>query len=645
MRQLYIFIFFSLFIINSDLIHGQCDNCIPDTNCSSPDGMPTFCPEELPPAITGEYYNTTASFSIPSSLTVDGITVDLISVSLASISGIPLGLEIQPNNANSTYYPSNGEEFGCVTVCGTPLVAGDYSINISVDVLATAFGFETSITENFSLGFVVIQGETSNASFSLSNLSGCAPLEVELINNISGPGTSYLWDLGGYGAGTELTLDLITDNFGSETTWNITDQNGIQVAEGGPYIDQQEQYFHTICVGNGCYTFNIYDSYGDGMQYDNVIGSYLLTDSEGNVIAENEQGANFGESAQHSFCIYNDTPSGCTPTSSNPTLIFEDSGEYEISLITTVTQLTLTSLDITTLSGGWSGDVEELFWGGPDTYINISGGDINYTSSWVDDTETPFFNNINLSLEYDQVYTVSFYDYDSVTDDDFLGSANFTASTLGEFMINGGGNTAIINITETTAAQFEDTETIIVYDSIDAYLDIDEDGYGDINFPVNGCDPSLQYSAVFNGEDCNDSDASIYPGAEGTWSGIDNDCNLIIEDDEVIAIEGCTEEGACNFDPSANVDDGSCEYNSCLGCTDPQAINFDPSALISDGLCEYADCFGDFNNDGSVTVADLLTLLSEFGCENDCQTDLSGDNIVSVADLLELLTVYGNLCE
>ena len=53
----------------------------------------------------------------------------------------------------------------------------------------------------------------------------------------------------------------------------------------------------------------------------------------------------------------------------------------------------------------------------------------------------------------------------------------------GEFMINGGGNTAIINITETTAAQFEDTETIIVYDSIDAYLDIDEDGYGDINSP------------------------------------------------------------------------------------------------------------------------------------------------------------------
>ena len=70
---------------------------------------------------------------------------------------------------------------------------------------------------------------------------------------------------------------------------------------------------------------------------------------------------------------------------------------------------------------------------------------------------------------------------------------------------------------------------------------------------------------------------------------------------------------------------------------DPQAINFNPDALISDGSREYSDCFGDFNNDGSVTVADLPTLLSEFGCEKMiAKLILSGDNIVSVADLLEL---------
>ena len=116
------FICFLLFI--GGQILSQCDECTPDITCSSPDGMPTFCPEVLPPAVTGEFYSSTATFSIPSSIEVDGISVDLIEVSLASLTGVPLGLEIQPNNSNGIYYPSNGEEFGCVTICGTVLVAG-----------------------------------------------------------------------------------------------------------------------------------------------------------------------------------------------------------------------------------------------------------------------------------------------------------------------------------------------------------------------------------------------------------------------------------------------------------------------------------------------------------------------------------------
>ena len=54
---------------------------------------------------------------------------------------------------------------------------------------------------------------------------------------------------------------------------------------------------------------------------------------------------------------------------------------------------------------------------------------------------------------------------------------------------------------------------------------------------------------------------------------------------------GCTTEGACNYDPAANFNDGSCEYNSCQGCTDPTACNYDQSATISNGSCDYS-CFG-----------------------------------------------------
>ena len=146
-------------------------------------------------------------------------------------------------------------------------------------------------------------------------------------------------------------------------------------------------------------------------------------------------------------------------------------------------------------------------------------------------------------------------------------------------------------------------------------------------------------------EDCNDDDATIYPGAIGTWAGIDNDCNTLVEDDEILAVYGCMEEGACNYNSEANTADESCEYTSCLGCTDPLANNYDPSALITDNTCIYSACFGDFNNDGVITVSDLLTMLASFGCAEDCATDLSGDDIVSVADLLELLAIYGTECE
>ena len=48
-------------------------------------------------------------------------------------------------------------------------------------------------------------------------------------------------------------------------------------------------------------------------------------------------------------------------------------------------------------------------------------------------------------------------------------------------------------------------------------------------------------------------------------------------DDSIIY--GCTDAGACNFNPDANSDDGTCEY--IYGCLDPLACNFDPNACLS----------------------------------------------------------------
>ena len=86
-------------------------------------------------------------------------------------------------------------------------------------------------------------------------------------------------------------------------------------------------------------------------------------------------------------------------------------------------------------------------------------------------------------------------------------------------------------------------------------------------------------------------------------------------------IPGCTYATAQNFLAFATLDDGSCEF---AGCTDHEADNFNPLATIDDGSCgegcdsaSDASCQADNDGDGLISVSDLLILLGEFGsvCE------------------------------
>ncbi|MCH1583351.1 MAG: hypothetical protein L7S63_09555 [Flavobacteriales bacterium] len=144
---------------------------------------------------------------------------------------------------------------------------------------------------------------------------------------------------------------------------------------------------------------------------------------------------------------------------------------------------------------------------------------------------------------------------------------------------------------------------------------------------------------------------------------------------------GCTDSGACNFDESATDEDGTCEYTSCAGCPDPSYCNYNPMSTIDDGSCASAEdvypeaiidgqitvdclgrcindangdgicdeaennCPGDFNQDGIRGAADILILLSAFGCEQECGApDMNGDGLVAASDILSLLSAFGVAC-
>lgn len=93
----------------------------------------------------------------------------------------------------------------------------------------------------------------------------------------------------------DLTLTITTDGWGSEVTWDVRDYSGTMVASGGPY-GNNSTYTETISLpSESCYTFNIYDSYGDGL----LSGGVSLVDDQGTVIWQSN--GDYGSGASKTF--------------------------------------------------------------------------------------------------------------------------------------------------------------------------------------------------------------------------------------------------------------------------------------------------------------------------------------------------------
>ena len=96
----------------------------------------------------------------------------------------------------------------------------------------------------------------------------------------------------------------------------------------------------------------------------------------------------------------------------------------------------------------------------------------------------------------------------------------------------------------------------------------------------------------------------------------------MLEDCSAFLVWGCTDGCACNYNPSANMEDGTCDHESCTGCVYTTAINYDATATRDDGSCTFVQCeelscvdplgAADFNGDGEVQIQDLMQLLTAY---------------------------------
>lgn len=128
---------------------------------------------------------------------------------------------------------------------------------------------------------------------------------------------------------------------------------------------------------------------------------------------------------------------------------------------------------------------------------------------------------------------------------------------------------------------------------------------------------------------------------------------------------GCTDEDACNFDAAASVTDGSCleedchgdcggsaflsvdcgciggntglTEDICYGCTEELACNFDPQAIIDDGSCQVLDCMDVCGGEAYLTDCGCVggtSPLPPNRCIDGCLTTTLGDDRSPCAPVL-----------
>jgi len=129
---------------------------------------------------------------------------------------------------------------------------------------------------------------------------------------------------------------------------------------------------------------------------------------------------------------------------------------------------------------------------------------------------------------------------------------------------------------------------------------------------AEGCTDPI--SCTFNPQATIDDGSCLYLDAIGVCGG---DCTEASLDSPTVCagdeVYGCINLDACNYDPNANISDGSCvgtpdgfcdcdglvadtdndgvcDVDEVFGCTDGMACNYDAAATEEDGSCEFCSC-------------------------------------------------------
>ena len=409
---------------------------------------------------------------------------------------------------------------------------------------------------------------------------------------------------GSYCENTLININL--DQYPSETTWDIQDSLGNVLISGGPYTNvpnYQPQYINH-CLPVGYMAFTIYDQYGDGLQgsiWGGQDGSYYVVQC-GDTLVYGDNPA-FGLDTTHyfvsDFCPPPPPVPGCTDddyleynplanvsdSSCNTLIVYgcTDSTMYNYdplaNAMDNIVQCTYDLILHDLIGNGWVfGTTLEIYQDGDTTAFFMTNGGFN------------------------QAFTIDLYAPAPVSAKLFISQqAQFTAVECGFTLIAPDGDTAI-------SVQPPFIQPFVCYEGFTYCGNICED-------IVYGCMDTLAFNYVDTANTAQS--CYYYPGCISpayleyhvdtantyyTDINVQDSCNTL-------AVFGCTDSTAFNYNDLANVDNGGClpvvmgcmdafafNYNvlantpsNCIpfiyGCTSDIALNYDSLANTDDNSC------------------------------------------------------------
>lgn len=279
----------------------------------------------------GETFTTTQTWDLANIYDINEVAVvafiqndankEVMQAKLAE--GLPVTPAFSTDAVASTITGVDG--FTCVGTINPSVTIQNYgsapltSLNVNYEINGTTGSIPWTgnlafyETANVSLGTINFTPDASNMlNVTTSNPNGSTD------ENTSNDAKEAEVGLAGY-ASLDITVQIRTDYYPGETSWEIREDNGTLVTSqtyvagtadqfGGGGPDATTTKTHQVSLNpNKCYSFKMFDSYGDGMGFTGGVttappfGYTILTNWGGIIIQDQANNFNFGDETENAM--------------------------------------------------------------------------------------------------------------------------------------------------------------------------------------------------------------------------------------------------------------------------------------------------------------------------------------------------------